>query len=52
MYLLLIIILICVAIGALPNWPYASGYSYGYWPSGFMVVIVVILIVLLLSGRV
>jgi hypothetical protein len=47
---ILLIILILVLIGALPNWGYSRGWGYG--PSGVVGVIVVILIVLLLMGRI
>ena len=47
---ILIIILILLLIGALPTWPYSSGW--GYYPSGIAGVILVIVIVLLLMGRI
>jgi hypothetical protein len=47
---ILLIILILILIGALPNWGYSSGWGYG--PSGVVGVVVVILIVLLLMGRI
>jgi len=46
---ILLIILILVLIGALPSWPYSSGWGYG--PSGIAGVIVIIVIILLLTGR-
>jgi hypothetical protein len=46
---ILLIILVLVVIGALPSWPYSSGWGYG--PSGIAGVIVIILIILLLTGR-
>ncbi len=46
---ILLIILILVLIGALPNWGYSSGWGYG--PSGILGVIVAIVLVLLLMGR-
>jgi Protein of unknown function (DUF3309) len=46
---ILIIILILLLIGALPTWPYSSGW--GYFPSGGLGLILLILIVLLLTGR-
>jgi Protein of unknown function (DUF3309) len=46
---ILLIILILVVIGALPSWPYSSGWGYG--PSGIAGVVVIILIILLLTGR-
>jgi hypothetical protein len=46
---ILVIILVLLLIGALPTWPYSSGW--GYYPSGGLGLIVLILIILLLSGR-
>jgi hypothetical protein len=46
---ILLIILILVLIGALPTWPYSSGW--GYYPSSGVGLIVLILIILLLTGR-
>ena len=46
----LLIILILLLIGALPTWPYSSGW--GYYPSGGVGLIVIILIILLLMGRI
>jgi hypothetical protein len=48
MSLLLLIILILLLVGALPNFGY---HSYGYAPSGLVGVVVIILLVLLLTGR-
>jgi hypothetical protein len=50
MGLILTIVLIIVLLGALPTWPYSSGW--GYYPSGGAGVILVVVIVLLLMGRV
>jgi hypothetical protein len=47
---ILLIILILILIGALPTWPYSSGW--GYYPSGGIGLILVIVIVLLLMGRI
>ena len=46
---ILLIVLILVVIGALPSWPYSSGW--GYYPSGIAGLVVVVLIILLLMGR-
>ena len=46
---ILLIILILLLIGALPAWPYSSGW--GYWPSGGLGLILLILIVLALTGN-
>jgi hypothetical protein len=45
----LIIILVLILLGALPMWPYSSGW--GYYPSGTLGVLLLIVIVLLLTGR-
>jgi hypothetical protein len=47
---ILLIILILILIGALPHWPYSSGW--GYYPSGGFGLVVVILVILLLMGRI
>ena len=46
---ILVIILILILLGALPTWPYSSGW--GYYPSGGLGLIVIILIILILLGR-
>jgi hypothetical protein len=46
---ILIIVLILLLIGALPSWPYSSGWGYG--PSGLLGTVLVILLVLVLLGR-
>jgi hypothetical protein len=47
---ILLIILILLLIGALPSWPYSSGW--GYYPSGGFGLLLIIVIILLLAGRV
>jgi hypothetical protein len=47
---ILLIILILVLIGAIPTWPYSSGWGYG--PSGIVGVVLVIVLILVLLGRV
>lgn len=47
---ILIIILILLLIGAIPSWPYSSGWGYG--PSGVLGVLLVIVLILLLLGRI
>ena len=44
------VILILVVLGALPSWPYSSGW--GYYPSGGAGLLLIIVIVLLLLGRI
>jgi hypothetical protein len=46
---ILIVVLILLLLGALPTWPYSSGW--GYYPSGTLGLVLVILIVLALMGR-
>jgi hypothetical protein len=47
---ILLIILILLLVGALPAWPYSSGW--GYWPSGGLGLILLILIILALTGNI
>jgi Protein of unknown function (DUF3309) len=47
---ILIAILILILLGALPTWPYSSGW--GYYPSGSIGLVLVILLILVLIGRV
>jgi hypothetical protein len=47
---ILLIILILILIGALPTWPYSSGW--GYYPSGGFGLLLVIVVILLLMGRI
>ena len=46
---ILLIILIILLLGALPTWPYSSGW--GYFPSGGLGLILLIIIILALMGR-
>ena len=46
---ILLIILILLLVGALPAWPYSTGW--GYWPSGSLGIILLIVIILALTGR-
>ena len=47
---ILLIILILILLGALPTWPYSSGW--GYYPSGGIGLVLIIVVVLLLTGRI
>jgi Protein of unknown function (DUF3309) len=47
---ILLIILILLLIGALPTWPYSTGW--GYYPSGGLGLVLLIVIILLLVGRI
>jgi hypothetical protein len=46
---ILIIVLVLMLIGALPSWPYSSGW--GYYPSGLFGLILLIVIIMFLLGR-
>jgi hypothetical protein len=46
---ILLIILILLLLGALPTWPYSTGW--GYYPSGGLGLVVVILLLLVVTGR-
>ena len=48
MSLLLLIVLILLLVGTLPNFGY---HSYGYAPSGLAGVLLLIIIIMLLTGR-
>jgi Protein of unknown function (DUF3309) len=50
MLTILLVILLLMALGALPTWPYSRGW--GYYPSSGLGIVVVILLVLLLLGRI
>ena len=47
---ILLIILILLLVGALPKWPYSTGW--GYYPSGGLGLVVVVVLVLVLLGRI
>jgi len=46
---ILLIILILLLIGALPTWPYSSGW--GYYPSSGLGLVLIIILILVLLGR-
>ena len=47
---ILLIVIILALIGALPTWPYSSGW--GYYPTGGLGLILLIVIILLVLGRI
>ena len=49
MRLILIIILLLLLLGALPTWPYSTGW--GYYPSGGLGLLMVLLILLGLTSK-
>jgi hypothetical protein len=46
---ILLIILVLLLLGALPTWPYSSGW--GYYPSGSLGLVLLVLLILVLTGR-
>jgi len=47
---IILVLLILMLIGALPNWPHSK--SWGYYPSGGLGLLVAILLILILLGRI
>jgi hypothetical protein len=41
---ILLIILVLLLIGALPTWPYSSGW--GYYPGGGLLLLIILILVL------
>jgi hypothetical protein len=50
MLILLLVILLLIALGTLPTWPYSR--NWGYYPSGGLGMVVVILLILILLGQI
>ncbi len=46
---ILLVILVLMLIGAIPQWPHSRNWGYG--PSGGLGLVLVIVVVLLLLGR-
>src|SRR5215467_10311664 len=49
MGLIVIVLLVLLLVGALPTWPYSSGW--GYFPSGGLGLVLLIVLILALTGR-
>ena len=47
---ILLIILVLLLIGAIPTWPYSSGW--GYYPSGGIGTLLIIVLILVVLGRI
>jgi len=47
---ILLIVLIVLLLGALPTWPYSTGW--GYYPSGGLGLILLIVVILVIIGRI
>lgn len=46
---ILLIVLVLALVGAVPTWPYSSGW--GYYPAGGIGLVVLILLILLVMGK-
>jgi hypothetical protein len=49
MKLVILVVLIVLLLGALPTWPYSTGW--GYYPSGGLGLVLIIVVILALMGR-
>ncbi len=47
---ILLVILVLLLVGALPNWNYSANFGYG--PSGILGVVLVVVLILVLLGRI
>lgn len=45
-----IVLLVLLLLGALPTWPYSSGW--GYFPSGGLGLVLLIVLILAFTGRI
>jgi hypothetical protein len=46
---ILLVVLILLLLGALPTWPYSTGW--GYYPSGGLGLVLLIVLILAVAGR-
>src|SRR5882672_11492323 len=46
---ILLIVLVLLLIGALPAWPYSTGW--GYYPSGGLGLVLIVMLLLAVTGR-
>jgi hypothetical protein len=46
---LILIVLIVLLLGALPTWPYSTGW--GYYPSGGLGLVLIVVLILVLMRR-
>jgi hypothetical protein len=47
---ILLIVLILVLLGALPTWPYSTGW--GYYPSGGLGLVLLIVVILVFAKKI
>jgi Protein of unknown function (DUF3309) len=48
---LLLALVVALMVLALPTWPYAATWGYGYYPSGGLGIVLLVLVVVLLTRR-
>lgn len=48
--LILLVLLVCIALGIAPIWPHST--TWGYGPTGGVALLLVILLVLVMLGRI
>jgi hypothetical protein len=46
---IVLVIVILLLLGALPTWPYSTGW--GYYPSGGLGLVLLVVVILALMGR-
>jgi hypothetical protein len=49
MFTILLVVVLLMLLGAMPNWSHSRGW--GYYPSGGLGVVLLVLVLLKLSGR-
>ena len=47
---ILVILLVLLLLGALPTWPYSTGW--GYYPSGGLGLLLLIIVVLIVANKI
>jgi len=47
---IILVILILLLVGALPNWPHSA--SWGYGPSGTLGTVLIVILILVLLGKI
>jgi uncharacterized protein DUF3309 len=49
MLTILLVVVVLMLLGAMPNWPHSR--AWGYYPSGSLGVVLLVLVLLKLSGK-
>ncbi|HTZ69944.1 MAG TPA: DUF3309 family protein [Acetobacteraceae bacterium] len=47
---ILLVLLVLLLLGAIPTWPYSTGW--GYYPSGGIGLVLLVVLILVLMGRI